>query len=135
MKLGDIKGQTGSRTVAAQDQDLSANCLKKKKTILKEEIESERQLCTEYEDTTDHLTSGCPILTKNENIIRHDKVCTYLNYSIHKKSDIETPQNSYSHISKAVCEHEDITVLWNEGVQTDREVLANRTDIITTRAV
>jgi hypothetical protein len=29
-----------------------------------------------------------------------------------------------------VCQHEDITVLWNEGVQTDREVLANRTDII-----
>jgi hypothetical protein len=29
-----------------------------------------------------------------------------------------------------VCHHEDITVLWNQGVQTDREVLANRPDII-----
>jgi hypothetical protein len=29
-----------------------------------------------------------------------------------------------------VCEHEDITVLWNQGVQTEREVLANRPDII-----
>jgi hypothetical protein len=26
--------------------------------------------------------------------------------------------------------HEDITVLWNQGVQTDREVLANRPNII-----
>jgi hypothetical protein len=26
--------------------------------------------------------------------------------------------------------HEDITVLWNQGIQTDREVLANRPDII-----
>jgi hypothetical protein len=27
-------------------------------------------------------------------------------------------------------EHEDVTVLWNQGIQTDREVLANRPDII-----
>jgi hypothetical protein len=29
-----------------------------------------------------------------------------------------------------VTEHEDIPVLWNQGIQTDREVLANRPDII-----
>jgi hypothetical protein len=29
-----------------------------------------------------------------------------------------------------VCQHEDITELKNQGVQTDREVLANRPDII-----
>jgi hypothetical protein len=29
---------------------------------------------------------------------------------------------------KSVCQHEDITV--HQGIQTDREVLANRTDII-----
>jgi hypothetical protein len=27
-------------------------------------------------------------------------------------------------------EHEDVTVLWNEGVRTDRDVTANRPDII-----
>jgi hypothetical protein len=31
---------------------------------------------------------------------------------------------------KPVCEHEDLTVLWNQGVHTDREVTANRPDII-----
>jgi hypothetical protein len=30
MKFGDIKGQTESTTVAAQDQALSINCFKKK---------------------------------------------------------------------------------------------------------
>jgi hypothetical protein len=42
---------------------------------------------------------------------------------------IETAENWYSHIPKPVIEHEDITVLWNR-IQTDREVLANRPDII-----
>jgi hypothetical protein len=36
----------------------------------------------------------------------------------------------YSHIPKPVTEHEDITVLWNRGIQTDREVSVNRPDII-----
>jgi len=31
---------------------------------------------------------------------------------------------------KPVCEEADITVLWNEAVYTDREVTANRPDII-----
>jgi hypothetical protein len=84
----------------------------------------------EYEETIDHLTSGCPILAKNEYVIRHDNVCTHLHYSICKTLDIETTENWYSHIPKSVCQHEDITVLWNQGIQTDREVLANRQIII-----
>jgi hypothetical protein len=33
-------------------------------------------------------------------------------------------------MAKAVCEHEDTIVLWNEGVQTDREALASRPEIV-----
>jgi hypothetical protein len=80
--------------------------------------------------TNDHLISECPTLAKNKYIIRHDKVCTHLHYSICKKLGIETAENWYSHIPKPVTEHEDITILWNQGIQTDREVLANRPDII-----
>jgi hypothetical protein len=58
------------------------------------------------------------------------KVCTHLHYSICKKLGIETAENWYSHIPRPVTEHEDVTVLWNQGIQTDREVLANRPDII-----
>ena len=31
---------------------------------------------------------------------------------------------------KPVCEEGDVTVLWNQAVHTDREVAANRPDII-----
>jgi hypothetical protein len=46
------------------------------------------------------------------------------------KVGIVTAENWYSHIPKPVTEHEDITVLRNQGIQTDTEVLANRPDII-----
>jgi hypothetical protein len=97
---------------------------------LKQEIENRCRLCKEYEETVDHLTSECPTLAKNEYIIIHDKVCTHLHYSMCKKLETETAENWYSHIPQPVTEHEDITVLWNQGTQTDREVLANRPDII-----
>jgi hypothetical protein len=46
------------------------------------------------------------------------------------KLGTETTENWQSHIPKLVTKHEDITVLRNEGVQIDKEVLANRTDIM-----
>jgi hypothetical protein len=77
-------------------------------------------MCEDYGKTVDDLTSGCPTLARTEYIIRHDKVCTHLHYLICKKSGNETTENRYSHIPKLVTEHEGITVLWNQGVQTDR---------------
>jgi hypothetical protein len=57
-------------------------------------------------------------------------VCTNFHYSICKTLGIETTENWYSHIPQPVCQHEDITLLQNQGLQTDREGLANRPDII-----
>ena len=87
LKSGDIKGETESTIVAAQEQEISTNCFKNK--ILKEETESKCRLCKQYE-TIDHLTSGCPFLAKNEYLMRHDKVCSHLHYSIYKALGIET---------------------------------------------
>jgi hypothetical protein len=128
LKFGDIEGETESTIVAAQDQAISTKYFKRK--ILKEEIECRFRLCKEYEETIDHLTSGCPILTKNEYVMRHDSVCTHLHYSIFKTLGIETTENWYSHIPNPVCQHEDVTVLWNQGVQNNREVMENRPEII-----
>jgi NADH:ubiquinone oxidoreductase subunit F (NADH-binding) len=64
LKSGDIKGETESIIVAAQDQVISTNYFKNK--IFKEETESKCRLCKQHEETIDHLTSGCPILAKNE---------------------------------------------------------------------
>jgi hypothetical protein len=36
----------------------------------------------------------------------------------------------YTHMPKSVYEQEDVTVLWNQAVQTDKEVTANWPDII-----
>ena len=97
---------------------------------MKEETESKCRLCKQHEETIDHLTSECPILAKNKYIMRHDKVCAHLHYSICKALSIETTDKWYTHMPKPVCEKGDVTVLWDQAVHTDREVTANRPDII-----
>jgi len=126
LKYGDIKGETESIIVSAQDQAISTNYFKNK--ILKEEIESKCRLCKQHKETIDHLTSGCHILAKNKYLMRQDKVCMHLLYSIYKALGIETTDKWYTHMPKPV--YEDVTVLWNQAVHTDREVTTNRPDII-----
>jgi len=94
LKSGDIKGETESTIVATQDQAINTNYFKNKS--LKEEIESKCRLCKQHEETIDQLTSGCPILAKNEYLMRHDKVCTHLHYSICKALGIETTDKWYT---------------------------------------
>jgi hypothetical protein len=53
-----------------------------------------------------------------------------VNYSMCKALGIETTDNWYTHIPKPVYEERDVTVLCNQAVHTDREVTANRADII-----
>ena len=83
---------------------------------MKEESDSKRQLCTQHEEITDHLTSVCPILVKNEYLMRHNKVYAHLHYSICKALGIKTTDIWYILTPTPVCENEDVT--------------ANRPDVI-----
>jgi hypothetical protein len=64
LKFGDIKEETESTVVAAQDQAISTNYFENKS--LKEAIGSKCQLCKQHAETIDHLTSECSILAKND---------------------------------------------------------------------
>ena len=75
LHVNNNNNNNNNNKVADQDQAISTNYFKNR--ILKEEIESKCRLCMQHEETIDHLTSGCPILAKNEYLMRHDKVCMY----------------------------------------------------------
>jgi len=69
-------------------------------------------------------------LAKNKYLMRHDKVCEHLHYSICKAVGTETTDKCYTHMPKPVYEEGDVTVLWNQAVHTDSEVTAYRPVII-----
>ena len=75
LSKGDLKAETESEIVAAQDQALQTKYYSTK--ILNTETESKCRLCQQFDETIDHIISACPILAKEQYIKRHDKsVCT-----------------------------------------------------------
>jgi hypothetical protein len=63
LSKGDLKAETESEIVAAQDQALNTKYYATK--ILHTETDSKCRLCQPHDETIDHTTSACPILTKN----------------------------------------------------------------------
>jgi hypothetical protein len=80
---------------------------------LKEGIDGKCRLRKQYEETIGHLTSVSSILTNKEYLMKHDKFCEHLHYSIWKDFGIETTHKLYTHTQKTVCEQKDVTVWWN----------------------
>jgi hypothetical protein len=95
LKFLNIKGEAESTIVATHNQEISKNSFKNE--TLKEKIERKCRLCKQHEETIDHITSGCPILSKNDYLMRHDKISAHLHYSICKALDIEKTEKWYTH--------------------------------------
>jgi len=64
---------------------------------MKETTDSDCRLRKHREETVDHLASGCPILMKTEYLLRQDKVCAHLCYSVCKALVIETTDVWHTH--------------------------------------
>jgi hypothetical protein len=95
-------------------------------TVLCSSLASDLQGCEAVSANNNNNNNN----NNNEYLMRHDKVCTHLHYSICKALGIETADKWYTHMPKQVYEEGDVTVLWNQAVHTDREVTANRLDTI-----
>ena len=62
--------------MAAEDQNLfTKNCQLK---IIKNGADLKCRFCDKFEETVDHQVSGCPIMTPNKYLQRHDSVGQYI---------------------------------------------------------
>jgi hypothetical protein len=59
---GDLKTEIESEIVVAQDQALQTKYYATK--ILNTKTDSKCRLCKQFDETTDHIVSACPILAK-----------------------------------------------------------------------
>jgi len=74
---GDLKTETESEIVAAQDQAIKRKYYTTK--ILNKETDSKFRLCKQFDETIDHIMSACPIMTKEQYIqCVHNYTSTYV---------------------------------------------------------
>ena len=113
LSKGDLKAETESEVVAAQDQVLQMKYYATK--ILSTETDSKCRLCQQFDETIDHLISACPILAKEQYTKRHDRVCAQLNFNICKETGVQLDKKHwYEHIPKSVetSKGGKVTILW-----------------------
>ena len=89
---GDLKAETESEIVAAQDQALQKKYYATK--ILSTETDSKCRLCQQFDETIDHIISACPILTKEQYTKRHDRVCAQLHFPYARKQGYNWTKNT-----------------------------------------
>ena len=92
LSKGDLKAETESEIVAAQDQALQTKYYATK--ILNKETDSKCRLCQKFDETIDHIISACPILAKEQYIKRHDRVCAQLHFNICKETRVQLDQKT-----------------------------------------
>ncbi|XP_015767934.1 PREDICTED: uncharacterized protein LOC107346646 [Acropora digitifera] len=126
----NLKEETERLLVAAQDQAL--NTRNYQKVICGQKVESKCRMCSQHEETVDHIVSGCEVLAKTQYIYRHDKAAAYLHWNICQDHDIEVTDKWYEHKPESVTHNKDskITIMWDMPINTDRTITANRPDVI-----
>ena len=87
LSKGDLKAETESEIVAAQDQALNTKYYATK--VLNTEMDSKCRLCQQFFETIDHIISECPILAKEHCVKWHNKVSAQLHLNMCKEIGVQ----------------------------------------------
>ena len=124
----NLKKETEGLVIAAQDQALRTNYIKKK--IDKADINPICRLCYKSSETIDHIVSGCEKLAQNEYKKRHDKVAAIIHWNMCRNHNFDYSERWYEHRAEKVLENDDIKLLWDFHIQTDHVIEHCRPDIL-----
>jgi hypothetical protein len=121
----DVKGETESEIIAAQDQALQTKYAKKKYY--------QQQQMANVNNLMGHIVSVCSLLAKEQYIKGHDKVCAQLHFNAWKEMGVKLDNKHYfDHVTNSVeTSHAGrVTILWNHQVRTVRTIPNNKLDFI-----
>ena len=117
LQNGDLKRETESLKVAAQNQSTRTNLVKAK--IDKSQGDSLCRMCRKVDESIDHIVSGCGKLAQKEYKRRHDKLGKIVHWKLARKCNIEAGNKWYEHEPESVLENEDYKILWDFSISTD----------------
>ena len=117
LQNGDLKRDTESLIVAAQNQSLRTNLVKAK--IGKSQRDSLCRVCRKVDESIDHIVSGCSKLAQKEYKRRHDNLGKIVHWKLARKCNFEAGDKWYEHEPESALENEDYKILWDFSIQTD----------------
>ena len=128
LQNGDLKRETESLIVAAQNQSIKTNLVKAK--IDKSQGDSLCRMCRKVDESIDHIVSGCSKLAQKECKRRHDNLGKIVHQRLARKCNFEAGDKLYEHDLASVLENEDYKILWDFSIQTDHVIESWRPDLV-----
>eukprot|EP00795_Rhopilema_esculentum_P000151 gene151-9768_t len=98
--------------------------------IIKDGTNPKWRLCHEYDETVEHITSGCPVLAKRKYLEQHDKALIYMHWKICKYYNFKVSFRWYEHKLSTIVEGKNAVILWDMPIHTDKEITANIPEIV-----
>ena len=128
MQKSNLKPATESLITAAQDQALNTNW--HKTNILKTSTDEMCRRCKKFKENVAHIVSGCPELAQTVYLHRHNAVASYLHWKLCGYHGLPTGQNWYEHNPDKIVENENLKILYDFNIYTDKKIKHRRPDIV-----
>ena len=116
-KKGNLKRETESLLIAAQDNAIRTNHIKAR--IYKTQQNSKCRLYGDRDETINHIISECSKLAQKEYKARHNGVGKVIHWEMCKKFKFDHTNKWYMHNPAPVVENDTHKLLWDFNVQTD----------------
>jgi len=123
-----LRFETESLLCAEQEQSIKTNYIQNK--VWKNTHSPLCRLCKEKNETVTHVVSGCKMLAANKYTFRHNQVATYVHWNILRDRGIEVTKNWLHHKPITTVTIDDVTIMWDLPIITDKKVMTNRPEIM-----
>ena len=114
LQNGDLKRETESLIVGAQNQSIRTNLVKAR--IDKSQGGSLCRVCRKVDESIDHIVSGCSKLAQKEYKRRHDNLGKIVHWKLARKCNFEAADKWHEHEPESVLENEDHKILWDFSI-------------------
>ena len=131
MKSGYLDKATESYICAAQEQALMTRW--RERYIHKDmNVDPKCRVCGEYDETVNHVASGCSQLAKKQYLLRHDRMGKRVHWELCKKYGVECSEVWYKHVPEKVMMNRGKTVeiWWDKTYVSARRLKHNRPDVL-----
>ena len=128
LRKGDIKKETEGMILAAQEQALRTNAIKA--NIDKQNVSALCRMCHQKEESVNHVICECSKLAQSDYKIRHDNVARIIHWELSKVYGLTHAEKWYDHVPEAVIESNEVKLLWDFNIQTDKVIEHRRPDIV-----
>ena len=128
LQKSNLKPATESLITSAQDQSLRTKW--HETHILKVKNDDLCRQCGKFKETVAHIVSGCPELAQGVYLDRHNAVASYAHWKLCCIEKLPRHNNWYDHIPEKVVENEEVKILYDFNIMTDKKIKHRRPDLV-----